>query len=546
MVEGEKEKIDKRGHYFEELEKMFINELQSSDVVKKIEWNVERQKRYEEKQLKKKKSLFFELKKCWDEYFDCICYFNPEYSSILFHVLLSKLLRYKIVYNNDLIDPTLHAFVIMVSGTGKGQGTKALIEFIKSWEDEFGLNVEVYTETTDAGLVGTRKSEVEIKEIKEKMKDRKRKQLVRILNNMLISIQEDKKLDNKMKEKLQKNIYNIAKVYNLNISKEKGYEEIVDEDFNEEEIYVNKGSLVTADFLIFPEAQTLFREKVHSENARKILQDALDINGFVAKKLGGVSIFEKAKASVIFTSHMFEEFKVELLKTGLLQRVILYVEEPSRKKAQKISIRNFLSVADLNGYERKEKLKKKLKEKIDLARKNAEFVEKVYIKDKNILKKFIKEWSRYGKQVLDEFASYNLEEVLIPFLTRAPGIIIKIASQVAVVNGREEIMYDDLEYALNMHRMVMNSVFNVLEEVEVGEKEKKTVEDDRKRIILAYIRNLNEQGKKPNQTELVEVLKNVKQLNMGEVRLKNLIMKMEKENLIKFERGPHNRKLYYV
>ncbi|MHA1685198.1 MAG: hypothetical protein ACTSYD_02195 [Candidatus Heimdallarchaeaceae archaeon] len=518
--------------------------LESEKLLKEQrEWGLQQQQMYEYKKLQDKKiNKFLILKKYWDNYFQTTCAFNPEYSQILFHVFLSKylgkILNCRINFNNELIEPTLHAFIILTSGLGKGQGTKALVNFLTDFEDKLNLVVEFYTETTDAGLAGTRKSDAEIAELKQLEKSRRRQALIRNLNRIML-YNSDPEVLNAVRA-----IQHAFKIKDEEL--EDGEERIDESD------YINKGSLVTADFLIFPEASTLFSNKKHAENARKILQDALDINGFVAKKLGSITIRDKANAAVIFTSYMFEEFKVELLKAGLLQRVILYIEEPSQTKALKIAGRALFSTADRSGDEERRKKMKFFMEKLEEYTKDLDRNLIVYVKDKEVIKKFKKDWDAYAAQIFNELRAMDVENVLIPFLTRGIGIIIKIAAQCAVINGREYIIYDDLEYALNFHQMIINSVFNVLERTtdlrpkRVRRLEGTMKESDVIKVILSIVKQNNERGKKPNQKELVMMLKNNAGIKWGEVRLKGLLNRMEINNLIKTKTGAHNQKLYYV
>jgi len=77
---------------------------------------------------------------------------NEEYARISFHVILGQLLKHLFFRQGSrFIDIRTHLLLLQPSGTGKGAGYDFIIMILK----ELGLNVESFSESTSAGLVGT-------------------------------------------------------------------------------------------------------------------------------------------------------------------------------------------------------------------------------------------------------------------------------------------------------------------------------------------------------------------------------------------------------
>ena len=97
--------------------------------------------------------------------FDSYAIGNRPYGRMILHILLGQALKH-IYFRQDArkIDIRLHGLLIRPSGSGKGAG----FGFFCRMADDLGLNNQILTEATDAGLVGTgsvnQRGEVEINE----------------------------------------------------------------------------------------------------------------------------------------------------------------------------------------------------------------------------------------------------------------------------------------------------------------------------------------------------------------------------------------------
>jgi hypothetical protein len=99
-----------------------------------------------------KRFNYKEIKEIWGEFFNKSCIFNDDVAETIFYQLCgAKLKNVRLQYGGKQILIRLHLFIIQPSSTGKGQAVYPTSSLCK----QIGLSLSIYTETTDAGLVGT-------------------------------------------------------------------------------------------------------------------------------------------------------------------------------------------------------------------------------------------------------------------------------------------------------------------------------------------------------------------------------------------------------
>lgn len=217
-------------------------------------------------------------------------------------------------------------------------------------------------------------------------------------------------------------------------NKDKGYE-FDDPNFVDPLIL---GDLGLFDVIAFPEAKMMFKVGPHTEDKLEILQMALDTPGLVRKKLADdVPIEYPTDSTIIGTTYFLDEFEEVLLKQGMFQRLLLFVEPFGEKKRSELNKSLIRPPEDIL---KEEEFKPELQKlAIDVNKQINKFERGTIItKDESGMRTFEKLDDQRMKEVSASFRGKDLE-IMLPYTTAIINMHHKLACIAAVLNGSETI-----------------------------------------------------------------------------------------------------------
>lgn len=234
------------------------------------------------------------------------------------------------------------------------------------------------------------------------------------------------------------------------------------------EVIVKKGLLSKLDVWACDEGSLLLKDLPHTKTITDNLQYMMDEPGKVSKgmKLGTVDY--PTHTTVVAMSYMFEEFKDTIMEKGFLQRMFVLYKKFSREEEKTIRIGKTLLKLNTNT----EKIQAFENKIVEILRKASEDMKVknttggMYFNAKDVIKFNIYLENMYEQYIDMQFAGEK-QVVLKTFFNRVHLIIDKIATQRALVNGHEEVRYDDMIYAANMAKVHLISVHKIFENINV-------------------------------------------------------------------------------
>lgn len=322
---------------------------------------------------------------------------------------LSQIFRDVTIYRGTTReDLRLHICLIMPSGTGKSEGTNILCELA----EKVGLNYTIIVRYTGAILAGS----IDSKAIDSNIK----KKLVPGMEGYL---------DPKKPSVLEK--------------------------FN---------------FACFDEGEAILKSTTTTEDAQRILQQAMNRHGSAANTISndlvGGTITSNPNSSVIITSYYLQEFKETLLNRGLLQRMIVYIQEESN--ARRIDITNKIIdeipsyTNDISeAYAKQEELEAR-NERINQSIINEVARLREYHKDTKtiVVNEAVKDIIRESVESLRNNMPYLTyqNDIWQSMISRLTVNVVKISAIFALMNYRTSIEEWDARAATNLLMKTMETV----------------------------------------------------------------------------------------
>lgn len=302
---------------------------------------------------------------------------------------------------------------------------------------------------------------------------------------------------------------------------------------------IKKGLLAELIASIWLEGSILLKETSYMDVMTDVFQVVMDEPGEVSKgmKLGVVEY--PTPATIIAGSYMFREFKSTLMKKGFLQRMFISYKVFTEKEERDIRI----GVNQLKTRRNPEKIEQCM---VGLKM----LLDRVEIRDGPIrfndlaVREFNDELEKvYQEYVHGQFVGEK-QDTLKTFFNRFHCLIDKFASQVAIINGKDEVGMEELNYARTICEYHLNSILSIFDSMETDKNI--NVVDNRENIILGMVRKGTG---RITQRELLDDLRQLKKRgnwDLGHNRSAIFLQSMVEDKLINFVLEKNNKKVYYI
>lgn len=363
----------------------------------------------------------------WRKYWNSVVVKQPILCELYCMCAMSQLLKHVRVIRSGGIEDDIRVNIasIMPSGTGKSEGNDVLSVFAR----QVGLVYGTVDRYNDASLVGS-------------------------INRQAID-------------------------FNIKHGKMKGDDGYIDPD--------EKGILRKSDFVVFDEGENILKTTKETEGAQRYLQKAMNRYGsesnFITNSLVGYTVGGHPDCSIVITSYYLEEFRETLLDRGLLQRMIVYIQEEDYDIRTSIidtivgSIPSFVE----NQNETTPVINKMRETRIDniqAMRDEALNIKSFHLKTEVISIKYsVKDIINAGISELRNLMPFYIgqKQIWESMITRMTVNLLKVAAVHALINYRTYIDEQDARYASALMMRTMTSMAFFLREKVTTEADKKTI-----------------------------------------------------------------------
>jgi len=363
----------------------------------------------------------------WRKYWNSIVIRQPLTCEMYAMCAGSQLLKHVTVVKQGGVeeDIRVNPCIIMPSGTGKSEGNDILATFAR----QIGLVFTSVDRYNDAVLVGS--------------------------------------------------VIKAAIDYNLKNRKNPGDPGYMDPD--------EKGILRKSHFVVFDEGENILKTSKETEGAQRYLQKAMNRHNsegnYVSNNLVGYQIGGYPDCSIVITSYYLEEFQETLLDRGLLQRMVVLIQE------ENYDTRTAIIDSTIDGIPTYEDIKttkaniRGLKNaRLDLIQKlvdEARQVRDYHIDTESMsLTREAKEIMKSGVNELRELMPFmtGQKQIWESMVTRMAINLLKISAIHAMVNYRKYVDVPDVLYATNIMIQTMTSVGFFLREHVATVSDRKTIQ----------------------------------------------------------------------
>ena len=228
--------------------------------------------------------------------------------------------------------------------------------------------------------------------------------------------------------------------------------------------------LVVNDYVVSDEGESILKSSKQTEGAQRLLQKTMNRFGsegnLLTNNLVDGDVEARPDCSIAITSYYLDEFKDTLLERGLLQRMIVYIQEESEERRTKIIDRIISDIASFDTVkdeafadiqERKELVdelyNKMVKEVTRLKRvhQDTEYVV-MMSESKEILRHSIEELRNIMPMLVGQ------KQIWESMISRLTVNILKISAIYALADGRDYITAKDTQKASAIMMETMRSV----------------------------------------------------------------------------------------
>jgi len=439
----------------------------------------------------------YKIKDAWREFFDQVVIEQPLYRELYFYTLVGQVFfhDFKIVAKHKDEDLRIHAVLIGPTGIGKTESNNVLAEVIvcipkRKYFGEDGEVVDYFKvsfpkKLTDAALIGS---------------------------------------------------------YDGAVFKEQKSKKIKEGD----ERYVNPviwGTFYENDFVIFDEAEIVFKPGRHSEQVQTHLRTVMNRYGTQGNLLSNDNLRAKdfvryhPSCSIVMTSYYLIDFQTTFMEGGLMQRTALVIEEEDPDKRGKIQDEQINSVEDESDNSFKERLEefKQLKQNFinlltDLKLRTMTYHEdwdKSYRKMISFPKEVKKKIRKYKDEIRDVIPlSASQKEKFDSMLGRLVLIFFKFCALNAIIDGRQCVDEGDVDESFLLIRELAISSAEFIKSHTEGKQDEKYSKME-KDVITVLTRKeltkgeLNDQMKKiwgVSEPTVISRLKRLKDVGIYEER----------------------------
>jgi len=228
--------------------------------------------------------------------------------------------------------------------------------------------------------------------------------------------------------------------------------------------------LTTYDYVVSDEGESILKSSRQTEGAQRLLQKAMNRYGsegnLLTNNLVDGEITARPDCSIAITSYYLDEFKDTLLERGLLQRMIVYIQEENEDRRTKIIDRIIDDIASFTDnkdeayaeiFERKDLVDgyyAHLVAEVNRLKKIHQDTEYVVMMDesKPILRNSIDELRNIMPMLVGQ------KQIWESMISRLTVNILKISAIYALADGRDYIMAKDTTKASSLMMETMRSV----------------------------------------------------------------------------------------
>lgn len=290
-----------------------------------------------------------------------------------------------------------------------------------------------------------------------------------------------------------------------------------------------KGILRKSDFVVFDEGENILKTTKETEGAQRYLQKAMNRYGsegnYVTNTLVGHAIGGHPDCSIVITSYYLQEFQTTLLDRGLLQRMIVYIQE------ENYGIRTTILNTIIDGIPVFENDPEEIKSHINALRTNrikhvgnirdeAKRIKAFHLNTELVsIKLSARDVLRAGIFEIRELMPFMLgqKQIWESMVTRLTVNLLKTATIHALINYRTYIDDLDARYAVNLMLRTMPSLAIFL-------KEKVSTEVDKKTTNLFNVLRRKFIGDKFSLEEWIEIC--MREFNLSSARSSEMIKTM--------------------
>jgi len=405
----------------------------------------------------------------WRSYWNSVVVKQPILCELYAMCAMSQLMKHIRVIRSGGVedDIRIHICTIMPSGTGKSEGNDVLATFAR----QMGLIYSTVDKYNDASLVGS-------------------------VNRQAID-------------------------FNVKHNKRPGDMDYMDPD--------EKGILRRSDIVVFDEGENILKTTPLTEGAQRYLQKAMNRymseGNYIANTLVGHQVGGHPDCNIVITSYYLDEFQETLLDRGLLQRMIVLIQDENYDTRTSIidSIVDSIPTFDEDPEETTEYIRSLKSGRIDhIAHLRTEATNLVMFHSDTAtvnIKSDAKIIIRDGIKELRELMPFQMgqQQIWESMVTRMAVNLLKMASVHALINYRKYIDVDDAKYASSiMMQTMMSMAFFLRENV-------KTV-SDKKTLNLHMSLKRNHIGETYSMEHWVSIC--IKTYNLSEGKSKMMIRNM--------------------
>jgi hypothetical protein len=287
-----------------------------------------------------------------------------------------------------------------------------------------------------------------------------------------------------------------------------------------------KGALADLYSLCWDEGSVLLKSSAYMDIVTDVMQGVMDEPGIVSKGMRLGTVEYPSPATIIAGSYMFDAFETTLVTKGFLQRMFIFFKIFSEREKRNIRIGvNLLKNAQ--NVEKIERIKEEFRKLVDKI---------PILVDKNIVFNMddVKRFDNVLEDVYKKYIEYQFvgekQKVLETFFNRLHTIIDKVAAQRAIINGKTEVEFEDMEFGLEISKYHLTSLLELFDYLYSGKI--LTYKDEREQIIAAKVKA---NGGEILQVELINQLLELKKVgkwDLGFNRTLQLIRNMISEHKV--------------
>lgn len=213
------------------------------------------------------------------------------------------------------------------------------------------------------------------------------------------------------------------------------------------------------DVVTFPEAKMMFKVGTHTEDKLEIFQTVMDSPGWVRKKLADdVPIQYPTHSTIIGTTYFLDEFEEILLKQGMFQRLLVFIDPFGIEKRKELNEGLIEKPPELLDYSQIEpKLRELAKDIVKQVMKVPKGT--VVTKDKSAIKA-LKSLNKDRMAYVSSYFQGRDLEIMLPYTTAIINMHHKLACIAAVLNGSSVITRKEVLDTNQEIQMYFNCVVN--------------------------------------------------------------------------------------